>query len=286
MIPIWILDGNDPFRLDYLVIAGAGGGGTGNGGGGGGGGYLSGVPGEQSGGPSTVLPQIIYYGGESITITVGAGGSANASGSNSVFGSLDAVGGGRGGYSSVAAGSGGSGGGASNVLPTGGAGTTNQGNEGSNFVQSGVNFPVTYIAGAGGGASTAPVLSGDAGYGISSSITGSSVARAGGGGGSMGTGLGRGGYGRDGGGDGSRNDAQGGASSQATAGTVNTGGGGGGGYGSGFNGQAGGSGVVVLRYPSFRRDIATVGAGLTYSKATVGDYTVYTFTAGTDTITF
>jgi hypothetical protein len=30
----------------------------------------------------------------------------------------------------------------------------------------------------------------------------------------------------------------------------------------------------------------TVGAGLTYSTATVGSNTVYTFTAGTDTVSF
>jgi hypothetical protein len=103
--------------------------------------------------------------------------------------------------------------------------------------------------------------------------------------------MGRGGTGRDGGGDGSRNNAQGGASSQATAATINSGGGGGGGYGpsawgGSFPATSGGSGVVILRYPSYRRDLSSIGPGLTYNKFQSGDYTVYEFTAGSDTITF
>ena len=286
MIPIYLISGDRPFRLDLLVIGGGGGGGQGAGGGGGGGGYLCTVLGENSGGPSTALDAIVFTGGQTITVTVGAGGSVNSNGNKSVFGPLNAVAGGRGGYSSVAAGSGGSGGGAANVLPDGGAGTFNQGNDGSDFVDPGVNFPVTYQSGAGGGASTAAVASKDAGFGISSSITGSSVARAGGGGGSAGTGIGRGGFGRDGGGDGSRNDAQGGASSQATAGQTNTGGGGGGGYDSSFPGKAGGSGFIVVRYPSLARIIHTIDPGLTYTFSDDGTFKRYVFTAGSGNITF
>jgi hypothetical protein len=39
-----------------------------------------------------------------------------------------------------------------------------------------------------------------------------------------------------------------------------------------------------LRFPSSVG--LTVGAGLTYSDTTVGDNKVYTFTAGSDTVTF
>ena len=47
---------------------------------------------------------------------------------------------------------------------------------------------------------------------------------------------------------------------------------------------AGGSGVVILRYPA--GNTINVGSGLTSSTATDGDFKVTTFTAGTDTITF
>ena len=50
------------------------------------------------------------------------------------------------------------------------------------------------------------------------------------------------------------------------------------------SGSSGGSGVVILRFPSSVG--LTVGAGLTYSSSTVGDNKVYTFTAGSDTVTF
>jgi hypothetical protein len=68
---------------------------------------------------------------------------------------------------------------------------------------------------------------------------------------------------------------------------VNTGGGGGGTIGLGAA-AAGGSGVVIIAYPSTYAAITTIGAGLTYSVSTVSraGYRVYTFTAGTGTVTF
>jgi hypothetical protein len=45
---------------------------------------------------------------------------------------------------------------------------------------------------------------------------------------------------------------------------------------------AGGSGVVILRYPS--SFTITIGAGLTGSTATLGVNRVTTFTAGTGTV--
>jgi hypothetical protein len=71
---------------------------------------------------------------------------------------------------------------------------------------------------------------------------------------------------------------------------VNTGGGGGGGnyLGGGVQsaGGAGGSGIVVLSYPSTYSQLASVGVGLTYSYSLVGGNHVYTFTAGTGSISW
>jgi hypothetical protein len=69
--------------------------------------------------------------------------------------------------------------------------------------------------------------------------------------------------------------------------TVNTGGGGGGnggfvGYRRGGNG---GSGIVILSYPSSSLDFTSIDGGLTYTKTTSGGNTIYTFTAGTGTVT-
>jgi hypothetical protein len=50
------------------------------------------------------------------------------------------------------------------------------------------------------------------------------------------------------------------------------------------NGGNGGSGVVIIRYPSALT--VSVGAGLTASTSTVGANKVTTFTAGTGTISF
>jgi hypothetical protein len=69
---------------------------------------------------------------------------------------------------------------------------------------------------------------------------------------------------------------------------VNTGGGGGGGSGANTtrnSGASGGSGIVIIRYADTKADLTTVGAGLTYTKTSSGGYTIYTFTAGTGSIT-
>jgi hypothetical protein len=49
-------------------------------------------------------------------------------------------------------------------------------------------------------------------------------------------------------------------------------------------GGKGGSGIVVLRYPS--NITLTIGGGLTSSTSTAGGFKTTTFTAGTDTVSF
>ena len=66
-----------------------------------------------------------------------------------------------------------------------------------------------------------------------------------------------------------------------------TGGGGAGGAGAFAHtyGGNGGSGVVIIRTKTSDPQ-PTIGGGLTYSTGTDGDFTVYAFTAGTDTVTW
>jgi hypothetical protein len=74
----------------------------------------------------------------------------------------------------------------------------------------------------------------------------------------------------------------------STAGATNKGGGGGGGseHGGGYQvGSAGGSGIVVLRINNEYE--ATIGGGLTSSTSTsVAGVNIYTFTAGSDNVSF
>jgi hypothetical protein len=44
--------------------------------------------------------------------------------------------------------------------------------------------------------------------------------------------------------------------------------------------------VVILKYPNNFPDITTISGGLTYAKTTPTGYKVYSFTAGTGTVTF
>lgn len=267
--------------VDYLVIAGGGSGGDYHyGGGGGAGGYLT----------ST---SYTLTGGQQYNITVGAGGTYPTggyingnSGNNSSFATLTAIGGGGGGSGAPTNGlNGGSGGGAGGSggggNATGGAASpSGQGNAGGN----GYNQSSRGAGGGGGGAGSAGTsgsydTGGTGGNGLSSSITGTSITRAGGGGGGTyeySTSSNSGGSG--GGGKGS----SGANASQATSGSTNTGSGGGG-YsagGAGGTAGAGGSGVVILR--SLATAASTTGSP---QITTDGSHKVYRFTA-TGSITF
>jgi hypothetical protein len=253
---------------EYLVV---GGGGAGSGyGGGGGGGYVEGT--QSLGG--------------TLTVTVGGGGSGS-SGGNSVFGIATGNGGG---LSGTTGGSGGGGSGGTNqTSPSGGTGYGNVGGAHG----TGANYNLGHDgAGGGGGAggaggAGAANQGGNGGSGRASSITGSSVARAGGGGGHShrnGGGTSQPVGGAGGGGNGSNYNYGG---TPSTGGTANTGGGGGCASDSGGV-TTGGSGIVIIAYPSTSRAITSISAGLAYSVSTVSraGYRVYTFTGGTGTVTW
>jgi len=241
---------------DILQIAGGGGGGFTRGGAGGAGGLLAFT--AQS------LTAIPY------NVTVGAGGAAGTSGNggtgvNSQFASLTASAGGGGGASGSITFSvglpGGSGGGAcgsgSGAVQAGGAATpSGQGNVGGDSATTGF-----FGAGGGGatvaGANATSTTPGNGGNGSSAysswglaTTTGQNISGtvwyAGGGGG-----------GRNSAGTGALAGNGGGGAGGATAdqvgfpGTANTGGGGGGGANTtiGVAGGAGGSGIIIVRYP-------------------------------------
>ena len=271
-----------PTTVEYL-IAGGGGGGAGfsNGGGAGGAGGL------RTSASFGVAATTNY------TVTVGAGGAGGQSGtqgSDSVFSTITSAGGGRG-INNAAGAAGGSGGGgsANSLTMSGGAGNTpstspSQGNNGGSS-----NASSPYPSGGGGGAgavgsngSGSPAGAG--GAGTSSSITGTATTYAGGGGGGgtiQGAAAGAGGSGGGG--------AGGGANAAGSNGTANLGGGGGGGGNNGsFAGGTGGSGVVIIAYPSLFANLASIGAGLTYTLDTTtrAGYKVYRFTQGTGTISW
>ena len=227
---------------DYLVVAGGGGGGTGRGGGGGGGGVLQG---------SITLTTATY------TITVGDRGNQSVNdvqggdgGSSSIAALVVTTGGGGGGGWTTNAGrNGGSGGGASaGSAASGGTGVAGQGFAGSARLDGNTG-------GGGGGAGGA--ASGSTGaIGVTSQITGTTTYYAGGGGagtvsgGAVGVAFG-GTYQV-------ANGTYGGGNGAGTSGTnqpfqnavANTGGGGGGQEGYGGLSGFGGSGIVIIRYPT------------------------------------
>jgi hypothetical protein len=273
------------YSVDFLVIAGGGAGGNnfadgGNSSGGGGaGGYRNSFSTETSGGGGSSESSLTFVGGTVYTITVGAGAGTNSTnnarggnGNNSeISGSgistiTSSGGGGGGGNSNNTGVSGGSGGGGS-ATGSGGTGTANQGFNGGSASSNGG-------AGGGGasavGANTTSVNGSNGGAGLASSITGSSVSRAGGGGGGGAGSLVGGGNkgigGTGGGGNGSEH-----PSTSATAGSINTGSGGGGGNSNDSiaSGGAGGKGVVILRMPD-----------ASYSGTTTGSPTVNTNVGG------
>jgi hypothetical protein len=270
------------YSIDFLVVAGGAGGAGEIGGGGGAGGYRS----------STQTVNI----GTVITVTVGDGGSGSAlpgsvggkggNGSNSsISGSslttITSAGGGGGGtnLSTVGSptsvgnsgGSGGGGAGSGEGPFAGGSGNTpstspSQGNNGG----TGSATPPNYGAAGGGGASAVGnngtgSTGGNGGAGTASSITGSSITRAGGGGGATYNGGTPGSGGAGGGGAAA-------GSGTATSGTTNTGGGGGGCYGTG---GSGGKGVVILSMPLANFSSTTTGSP---TESTSGSNKILVFT--------
>jgi hypothetical protein len=225
-------------NVEYAIVAGGGGGGVSGGweagGGGGAGGMLTG----------TIS---INTASSPYTITVGAGGAARTTGSNSSAFSLTANGGGKGGVgidSVYAGGPGGSGGGA--TTGSGGLGTTGQGSNGGSGIATGTQCN---IGGPGGGGKSAVGLSSKDSVrvgapGGAGQLFGFSYYAGGGSGGNGNSNvaqiaaLGGGGVGQT-------------NAASAIAGTINTGGGGGGGRyaAAGTTAAAGGSGVVIIRYP-------------------------------------
>ena len=188
-------------------------------------------------------------GGTGYTVTVPAGGAGINTGGGASGRGSDAV------FGSLQSTGGGSGGGPNNNAAAGGSGggarsqtnnlTPGTGNLGGYTPAEGTNGSGT----TGGGATAAPT-------GATNSITGTSVTYATGG-------LG-----------GNRTDS---------AGAANTGDGAYG--GNSGSGKTGGSGVVIIRYPDTSADLASIGAGLTYTRTVTGGYKIYKFTAGTGTVT-
>lgn len=236
--------GQKPSVVNYLVVAGGGAGGGAYGGGGGGGGFLTGV--------TTVTA------GSAITVTVGAGGTGSTgqgpNGSNSVFGSVVAIGGGGGctGQSRGSAGGSGGGNGGGGVLNSIGSATAGQGNVG------GTGGSGTGPAPGGGGGAGSRGMNGSGegpagtgGYGAASAITGIVTAYAGGGGSGCYQRGASGQNGRGGAGGGGAGGDTGAPAGTGVAGTANTGGGGGGASTNGpsSSGGNGGSGIVVISYP-------------------------------------
>ena len=249
--------------VDVLVVAGGGAGGGDAGGGGGAGGLIF-RPGF------TVSP------GGTVSVTVGAGGATTpggavgSTGQDSVFGTLTAKGGGGGGGGQGISTAGGSSGGArSGQSSVASANQSTQSGESGNygFGNNGGISNSSPGGGGGGGAGAAgaqngtPNTGGDGGVGKAYTIADgtTSVYYAGGGGGALEGGgrpaaprIGTGGQG--GGGDGgARNttpatlsDAQ--ESPHSSAANANRGGGGGGGGEDNQGNQAGGKGIVIVRY--------------------------------------
>ena len=254
------------YYAEYLAV-GAGGyaaGGFYSGGGGGGGGAV------KTGTTLSITP------GGSLTITVAATNSSAAQGASSVLGAVTAIGGGYGNAgapnsgSNGNAGASGSGarvGGSVTATYTGGAGL--DGYAGATVSNNGGQYG--FINGGGGGAGGAGSNK-NAGPGVANSITGATVY------------YGGGGNGQDYGGAGTTGN---GATANNANGAANTGAGAGNGSSNAPQSFTGGSGVVVIAYPTTSPAFTTIPGGLTYTVDTTtrSGYRVYRFTAGTGTVT-
>lgn len=242
-------------NIHYLVVAGGGGGGslqpaTNNvcGGGGGAGGYNTSI-----GSSAISFTQSYYY------LTVGGGGAIDSNGANSeIYGTgittITSLGGGAGGSTNDNGSNGGSGGGAG--APTGTSFGSGSGTQGGN---GGSEDSRTGGGGGGAGGDGGDASGGDGapgGVGVQNNITGINTYYAGGGG--SGTPVGANQNNSGGLGGGGRGGIQTDTASErnGVSGEPGTGGGGGssadpGGTNSAPVSGTGGSGIIVLRIPSF-----------------------------------
>ena len=251
--------------VSHVVLAGGGGGGVDRGGGGGAGGFrevknpatpytaspLDGYPSAPNRVTvtATAFPVTVGAGG-AIGVPLSGSGGPGGNGNPSVFGGITSTGGGGGKTSNSpqGAGNGGSGGGgAGSGSTTAGTGNTPpvsppQGNKGGDSADGSPFASGAGGGGAGAAAANANLPSGASpagGAGVATSITGSSVTRAGGGGA-----TGKNPTAASAGGSGGGGTAE--TGSNGAAGTVNTGGGGG--SSCTALGGLGGSGIVIIRY--------------------------------------
>ena len=270
-------------EVEVLVVAGGGGGGARHAGGGGGGGVIHNRNFAVT--PGSALTVTVGDGGIGGTETSGWGISPiSTNGSNSVFGSLTAIGGGAGGYAFAGnnGGSGGGGGDGSGGTLLGGSGTSGQGSTGGNSGSG------SYEGGGGGGGAggiggNGSNRGGDGGPGLGFNISGTFTYYGGGGGGAAGYNKSSPG-GAGGLGGGGRGDNSGSVGTICQNGTSNTGGGGGAhstNYPTAGSGKAGngGSGIVIVRYPGPQK---AIGGTITSNNG----YTIHTFTTvGSTTFT-
>lgn len=285
------LYGSVGFKCEYVVVAG-GGAGSDRAGGAGGGGYRSSVVGELTGGGGAAEALLSLDTNTSYLVSIGAGGPTpgypGTNGSDSRFATIISKGGaGSGIYGNPnvntainfpgGSGSGGEGFGTSNP---GQVRVTNpiQGNNGG--IPATANNAEGDGGGGGAGAQGANAVwnrGGDGGNGIASSITGSSVYRAGGGGGGGNNTVD--GHGNGGLGSGSRGRNDTGSVPAGSGAPANSGGGGG-----GAHWGTGGSGIIIIRYPASRTIVPS--AGLTTSTSLQGVNKVTQITAGAGTVSF
>jgi hypothetical protein len=235
-----------PSTVSYLVVGGGAGSNSSSPGG-------SGAGRVQSSASQAVSASTDY------SISIGGGGTNGGGGTSSALSLSSGSGSSASSVNGGASGNGFAGGGSSysaryySTSSGGGGGAGGAGSSGS----SGGNYP----------GSQEPNYGGPGGVGLLWNGT----YFGGGGGGSMTQAYGY--YGGPGGGG-----QGGGGGGGGGTGGANTGGGGGGPSGSG------GSGIVIIRYADTAADLASIGAGLTYSYTNSGGFKQYRFTGGTGNI--
>lgn len=227
------------YTISYLAV-----------GGGGGGSYWGGGAGQVTASTTTAVPGVTV-----LTMTIGAGGSGNANGTQSQITGV------------VAALAGGSNGTSGNGYVKGASVTIDYGEGNGGTGNGGGGGAGGNGANAYGNPSQLNVGSGNGGSGVESLITGVATRWAGGGGGG---GQGPGGSGVDGGGNGANQ--AGGVGGVPTNATPNSGGGGGGEI---YGGAQGGSGCIILKMPTVNYTGTHTGSP---TISTTGSFTVLKYT--------